>query len=160
MAVDLRRIVLAPKTDIVIGKWHNGKVPRAEFPMGKGPYRLGNSFQWCVIKFNVLGLECLVLVVLNLGKEKFEAVLGVTEGQLLRVLCSYEYHASEPGWHCHAACGNIQQLPVGYMRSPWMLRIPGAKAVHRRQDFKISDEISAQRAAFSYYRVGQRGPLI
>jgi hypothetical protein len=40
--------------------------------------------------------------VLNEAKQRFEAVLGAMMNTGLRVLCSYEWHASEPGWHCHA----------------------------------------------------------
>ncbi len=35
MGPRLRRIVGAPKTDIKLGAWHVGKVPRKDFPMAK-----------------------------------------------------------------------------------------------------------------------------
>jgi hypothetical protein len=97
MAVHLRQIVCAPKTNIKVGAWRAGKVPRADFPMAKSAYGLGNSFKWCVISFEALGAECRVLVVMNEPKQKYEAVLGVMASNSLRILCTYEYHPSEPG---------------------------------------------------------------
>jgi hypothetical protein len=110
----LRRIVGALKTDIKIGSWHTGKVPRRDFPMAKQAYSLGSAYRWRVISFLALGLECRVLIIFNLAKQKYEAILGALSGaETLRILCSYEYHAAEPGWHCHAACDDVSQVPLG-----------------------------------------------
>jgi hypothetical protein len=75
--VRLKDIIRAGKTDIKVGSWYAGKVPRAEFPIAKKAYGLGSSFKWCVIRFEALAAECRVLVVLNEAKQKYEAVLGV-----------------------------------------------------------------------------------
>ena len=45
--------------------------------MARGAYRLGNSFEWCVMTFEALGEICRVLLILNTAKQKFEAVFGV-----------------------------------------------------------------------------------
>ena len=103
--VRLQEIVRASKTEISVGEWHRGAVPRAAFSLTRRSYALGGSFEWCVIKFVALGHACRVLVVLNLSKQKYQAILGVESDGPLRVLCSYEYHAGEPGWHCHARAG-------------------------------------------------------
>ena len=160
MAVGLRQLVLAPKSDITLGRWHSGKVPKADFPMAKQAYGLGNSFRWSVIAFKTLGLECRALVVFNLGKQKFEAILGVMGGAVLRILCSYEYHASEPGWHCHATCDDVPKVPIGYMRGQWVNRRPAAKKTHRRQNFMIDSETTALRFAMKCYKIEPRGPLL
>jgi hypothetical protein len=129
--------------------------------MGRSAYGLGNSFRWCVVSFRALGLECRVLVVLNPAKEKFEAILGAMGSSgLLRVLCSYEYHASEPGWHVYAACDEISGLPVGYMRGPHIRRMPGARATHSRLDFHVKTESAAQHFAFEVYNIKAQGTLI
>ncbi len=94
--------------------------------MAKQAYGLGRSYRWCVLTFVALDIECRVLIVLNAGKQKFEAILGAMADERVRVLCSYEYHASEPGWHCHAACDELPAVPVGYMRGPWVRRLPAA----------------------------------
>ena len=157
----LRRIVRARKTDIKIGPWHSGKVPKKDFPIAKKAYGLGASFRWSVISFVALGVECRVLVTLNFVKEKYEAILGaIGSSETLHVLCSYEYHVGEPGWHCHAACDELSKVPLGYMRGPWVRRVPAARRTHSRQDFGISDETAAQRFAFACYKIETRGTLL
>jgi hypothetical protein len=128
--------------------------------MAKQSYGLGASYRWCVISFVALGVECRVLVICNFQKEKYEAILGAMVESALRVLCSYEYHASEPGWHCHAACDDVGRVPLGYMRGPWVRRIPKPQRPHRRVDFKISDEKSAQRFAYGCYGIETEGTLL
>ena len=73
----LREIIRAPKSEIEIGKWRAGKVPKSDFPLFKNAYNLGSAFKWNVITFQALGAECRVLVVFNAGKQKYEAILGV-----------------------------------------------------------------------------------
>lgn len=166
MAVNLRKIVLAPKTGISFGAWHNGKVPKTDFPIAKGAYNIGNSFEWCVIKFvaeigpEKTPVECRVLVVLHIAKQKFAAILGIMDGAMVRVLCSYEYHATEPGWHCHAACDDIGSVPAGFMRGPWVRRIPHPHRTHRSLDLNVFDRDSAKRKAQECYRIEVKGSLI
>ena len=101
-----------------------------------------------------------VLVVLNLAKQKIEAILGAIGQGLLRILCSYEYHAGEPGWHCHAACQDVTAVPPGYMRGPWVTRVPGAKRTHSRQDLGIADKTEARQFAFRCYKIEKQGSLL
>ena len=85
----LKEIVRAPKDDIKIGAWRSGKVPKADFPLAKGPYALGSSYKWNVITFQALGAEYRVLVVFHEAKEKYEAILGViAPSGVMSVLCS------------------------------------------------------------------------
>jgi hypothetical protein len=160
MILSLREIVSAKKTNISIGSWKSGKVPKADFPMAKQAYGLGNSYRWCVISFVAHSLDCRVLVVVNFQKQKFEAILGVMAGGALRILCSYEYHASEPGWHCHAACDEISKVPIGYLRGPWIKRVPAAKNPHRSLSFRVGTEKDAQRFAFECYEIHASGTLL
>lgn len=156
----MRKIVAAEKSAIKFGPWKNGKVPKADFPLAKGPYRLGSSFQWCVISFTALAQEMRVLVVMNRAKEKYEAVLGVMGPDGLRILCSYQYHAGEPGWHCHVTCDDARKVPPGIFRGPWVRRIPSAKKKHRRMDFGVDSPVSAVRLAQECYRIFEKGPLV
>jgi|SRR5215471_6326928 len=162
--VRLKEIIRAPKTNIKIGQWRSGKVPRADFPIARAAYRLGNSFNWCVIEFEALSAKCRVLVVINEGKQKFEAILGVMgPSSSLRILCSYECHPSEPGWHCHATHDDVDTLTHGVMRGPWIRRVPGARKVHRipkYPDFKISADDAAIHFAQRRYRIEEKGPLL
>jgi hypothetical protein len=158
--VRLQQIVRASKADIHIGPWHKGNVPKADFPIAKSAYGLGSSYQWCVIRFDALGFQCRVLVVLNAPKQKYEAILGASADGLLRILCSYEYHAAEPGWHCHASCGDVARVPMGFMRGPWVRRVPRAKATHNRLDFGVGDRDEAERFAIDFYGIETKGPLL
>jgi hypothetical protein len=156
----LRDIVAAPKSDIKIGAWRAGKVPKADFPIAKSPLRLGSSFQWCVITFQALSAEIRVLVLFNPMKEKYDAILGVMATGVVRVLCAYEYHATEPGWHVHATCDKASALPAGIFRGPWIRRIPAGGRHHRRKDFGIVDKQDALRFALDRYRIENKGPLL
>lgn len=159
----LKDIVRAPKDAIKVGEWHSGKVPKADFPIARSAYRLGNSFKWCVITFQALGAECRVLIVQHEAKQKYEAILGVMSTNGLRILCSYEYHASEPGWHCHATHDHVDTLSQGAMRGPWIKRVPGVRKIHRpqkHQNFKIGDATAAIRFAIDRYNIETKGPLL
>ena len=131
--------------------------------MAKAAYALGSSFRWCVITFEVLGSECRVLVVVNAPKQKYEAILGVMASNGLRILCSYEYHATEPGWHCHATHDDTSTLNFGCMRGPWIKRVPGARKVHRQNKhmkFSIGDEGMAILFAIDRYEIWEKGLLV
>jgi hypothetical protein len=107
-----------------------------------------------------------VLIVVNPSKERYEAILGVMSDGILRILCNYQYHAPEIGWHCHASCGDIAGIPVGFMRGPWVRRIPKPKSTHKRLDFGISDgSVDARRdvatkLAIDRYRIEAQGSLL
>lgn len=158
--VELRDVVRAVKTEVSIGPWRNGKVPRSDFPMGKKPYGIGRSFGWCVITFSALGESFRVLVVLNPGKQIYRAMLAVECGKDLRIVCSYEYHAGEDGWHCHACCDDLESIPVGVQRGPWIRRRPGAGRTHRRQNFGVVSQFDAIRVAIDHYGLDTPGALI
>ena len=158
--IRLQEIVRSSKSDIQVGGWHQGRVPRAEFPIAKSSYDLGRSFRWCVIKFVALDNHCRVLVVLNEPKQKFQAFLGVFADTRLRILCCHEFHAGEPGWHCHAVCGEVTKVPEGFMRGPWVRRLPHAKRTHRRLNFGVNDLDAAKRVAIDRYKIWTRGPLV
>ncbi len=156
----LRQIINADKTEIKVGAWRRGKVPKADFPCAKRAYGLSNSFEWCVIDFTALGAKCSVLVVLNQAKEKYQAILGVLTDAQLRILCTYEFHATEPGWHCHASCDEMDEVPRGFMRGPWVRRMPRPIRTHRRQVFGINNHREAERFAFDCYKIRTKGDLL
>ncbi len=158
--IRLQDVVRASKTGIQVGPWRQGRVPKADFPIAKGSYDLGRSYQWCVIKFDALDFQCRVLVVLNAPKQKFQAILGVAAEARLRILCCHEFHAGEPGWHCHASCGEVSKVPEGFMRGPWVRRLPAASRTHRRLNFEALDLDSAKRIAIDRYKIWARGTLV
>jgi hypothetical protein len=104
-----------------------------------------------------------VLIVQHEAKQKYEAILGVMSANGLRILCSYEYHASEPGWHCHATHDDVDTISCGAMRGPWIKRVPGMRKIHRPQkhrNFKIGDSDTAIRFAVRRYKIEKKGPLL
>ena len=156
----LRTLIAAPKSGIRIGSWHNGKVPRADFPIARKAYGLGASFEWCIISLQPLGAEVRVLVIFHAGKQKYEAIFGVMSTNGARILCSYQYHPGEPGWHCHATCDDATQIPAGIFRGPWVSRIPRPNQPHRRNVFGINDRERAVRFAQDVYGIFQKGDLL
>lgn len=156
----VRDVIASEKTDIVLSKWKSGKVSRADFPLSKAKgraYRLGASFRWRVISFSALGEAFKVLVLLDEGRHFYRAVLAQVVGSDLRILCQHEYHATDPGWHCHISSGPVSIIPTGIMRGPWVRRWPKRGGSHR--EFNI-DESSAVAKAQSVYRIHERGLLL
>src|SRR3546814_16446394 len=106
----LQDLINAPKSDVHVGEWKKGKIPRADFPLSRArskDYKYSSAYDWCVIRFRALGADCRVRVLLREGREIYYATLGVVEGGDTKILCSYEYHGTEPGWHCHVKCGDV-----------------------------------------------------
>lgn len=156
----LRAIVAAGKTGIKVGAWRNGKVPKADFPIARNALRLGQAFEWCVVTFQALGQEVRVLVLFNIGKAKYDAILGVMANGMVRILCDYQFHSTEPGWHVHATCDSATRIPGGIFRGPWVKRIPAARSKHRCNEFGISNQSEALRFALIRYRIEEKGPLL
>lgn len=80
-------------------------------------YHFGKAYRWRLIKFESCGLKCRILLLLNLEKEIFRARLGVDDSGDTIVLCDHEFHASEPGWHCHFTLDDIDLAVPGAARS-------------------------------------------
>ena len=76
-AVHLKDVIRAPKDNIKVGQWRSGKVPKADFLSRGAPTDSVVHSKWTVIQFQAQGVECRVLVVVNHGKQNYEAILGV-----------------------------------------------------------------------------------
>jgi len=149
--VNLKEVIRSPKTNVKIGEWHIGHVPRSKFPMSRArtkSYRFGPDWKWRLVTFEVAGNLCRILLLLNESKEIYRARLAVEmEGDML-VLCEHEYHATEAGWHCHLTLEPISSAPVGaarYGKTKWP-RHPS------RMDFGVTKEnalsVAAKRFCF------------
>jgi hypothetical protein len=158
--MDLREVISAEKANIKIGPWKAGKIPKLDFPLSKSAYRLGNSYRWCVVSFEALGGVFKCAVIFNAGKKKYEALLGFMVNQTLKILCSFQFHEGEPGWHCHASCDPESNQTPGLLRGPWVTRIPAARAPHRRMDFGVDTEDRAVQFALRRYRIETKGSLL
>ena len=158
--MELRSVIAAAKVNIKVGSWKNGKIPKSDFPIAKSAYRLGNSYRWCIVGFDAMDETFRCAVVFNAGKVKYEAIFGFLVNQTLKILCSYQFHEGEPGWHCHATCKADANSTPGLMRGPWITRIPAASSRHRRMSFGVDGEDKAVQIALARYRIETKGPLL
>jgi len=117
--MNLKEVIKAEKTGLDVGKWNDGHIPRSAFPLSKvkdKSYKFGPSYSWRVMKFSCLGNKCRVLIILNEGKQIFRARLGIDKDGDMVVLCEYEFHSSEPGWHCHFTLADLESIEPGAAR--------------------------------------------
>jgi hypothetical protein len=158
--MNIADVVRAPKTDIHISDWHSGHIPRASFPLSQARsknYKFGPSYKWRVVTFDCLRNSFRLLILFNEDKEIYRATLAVEADGDLVVFCQYEYHASEPGWHCHVTFREADTLPRGVTRSH-LRRWPGAGAVPSRPDFGVR-QATAVGLATARFRVSTPGDL-
>lgn len=116
----LKDIIKAEKSAFDYGKWQTGHIPRHAFPQSKvkeASYKLGPAYRWRVVRFTAMGERIRVKIVLNQSKEIFRAKLGVEVGGDMVVLCEHEFHASEPGWHCHFTTKPLDSVVPGTVRT-------------------------------------------
>ncbi len=125
MCCGLKEILKSPKTNVQIGSWSTGHVPRNKFPLSRARskhYRFGPDYQWRIVTFEAAGNSCRILILLNEYKETYRARLAVEKDGDMLVLCEHEYHATEAGWHCHVTSEPISSAPVGaarYGKTKW-----------------------------------------
>jgi hypothetical protein len=154
----LKSIIRGAKTNLDVGKWVRGHIPRNVFPMSRVKdkrYKYGPEYAWRVVKFEAEGHQCRILILLNEDKEILRARLGVEVNGDMVVLSDFEFHASEPGWHCHVALKPISQLGSGAARhnaKKW----PKASS---RNEFGV-DAASALSVVAKYYNFQAQGELI
>lgn len=155
----LRGLVGAPKASVNTGSWRKGEIPRSQWPSRRAKakaYRYGPLYQWRIITFGAKGYDCRVLLLFNESKQIFRARFGVMVGGDTVTVCDYEWHASEPGWHCHAKCDDLTSLDAATNRFGSM-RIPKAAGYHRRNTFQFrKSPLTAQIAfncAISVFRI-------
>lgn len=79
-------------------------------------YKFGPDYSWRLVRFDALGNQCRILILLNESKEIMRARMGVERSGDMVVLCEYEYHASEPGWHCHLTLEDTDAATAGAAR--------------------------------------------
>jgi hypothetical protein len=156
--VNIKDLIRADKTDLDTGKWAKGHIPRAAFPLSKlkdKKYKYGPEYSWRVIKFKAESASCRVLVWFNSSKEILRARLGVEVNGDMVVLCDHEFHASEPGWHCHVTFEDVATRTPGVARNTtkWPRTIkPAAR-------FGVT-EANALTIVSEFFRLKSQGELI
>lgn len=163
--METKTLITAPKMQLRTGEWKRGPIPRSQWPSRRAKskaYKFGPRYQWRIITFIACGYDCRVRILLNVEAQIFRATFGVTEDGETKVICDYEWHASEPGWHCHARCGPVAEIDAAKNRFG-SIRLPSARNFHRRQDFKFGNteinEVTAFNCAVTVFRIRQGGDL-
>jgi hypothetical protein len=149
-----QNIRVADKAVTDWGKWQTGGMPASAFPLSRRrgrSYRLGSAYRWRLIRFDALGSSFRLLLAFSLEKQQYRATLALDLDRDMSVVASYEFHGTHPGWHVAAACGDIENIPLGVMVGPWQRRIPNARHVHRNVDFTITDDNSALETAAEFF---------
>lgn len=164
--MDIREIVASAKSDIDVGQWASGEMKRGLWPSRRAKakaYRFGPSYSWRIITFKVDDRDCRVRILLNESKRICKVKLGVTSDGETLVLCEYEFHASEPGWHCHVRCDEIDTLDPTKTRFGSQ-RIPAAGTYHRRDEFVFKNQpitkVTAFNCACSFFGIKTQGALL
>lgn len=148
------------KTATNLGKWEDGKVPARVFPLHGGGVPFGGKCRWRVLALSSDGHDLKLLVVINIEKQVFMAVLGEIVDTKLYVIASLESHATHPGVHCHASCARNLPAYSGSMRFPGMEALPRERAKCRRKPGWT--ERVAWETAIKFYRITEtkNGDLI
>lgn len=84
-----------------------------------------------------------MVVAVNFEKQEYYVHLGEVCGGDTRMLASYEFHSTHPGWHLHAGCGDISLIPVGRYKGPWRRNIPRDWRTCRRTDWDVATREAA-----------------
>jgi hypothetical protein len=141
----LKDVIRADKVVTDWGEWASGKMPRTAFPLSRSRqnfYRLG-SYRWRIIQFEALGETFRVLVCLHEDKEQYRAFLGMDCGQDTKLISTYEFHGTHPGWHSLMTHKPLDQVPGGIRKGPWQSRVPSARNWHRRRAFGVAEQTAA-----------------
>ena len=153
--------IRAEKTGVDEGIWQSGHVTPAAFPMSKARkkhLKFGPDYKWRLVKFTCLGLRCRVLILFNGGKLICRSTFAVEQDNDLVILCTHEYHANHPGWHCHVATAPHERVAPGVFRTG-QKRWPKAKARHSRIEYGIT-QASALAHVATRYQFQAQGSLV
>jgi hypothetical protein len=163
----LKDIIRAEKEIVSAGVWAVGKMSRSAFPMSKArgnAYRLGNR-EWRVVVFKALARECRLLITVSSSKHQYQAWLGLItstgDTKIIAQLELHGLHGGHGGWHVHAACGPIEDVPSGIRRGPWIKRLKRGDTYLSRHPFDFG-RADAFATACRFYRldVGKTGTLL
>jgi hypothetical protein len=138
----LRDVILAKKSRVSYGDWKSTPMPRNLFPLTKSgtkTLRFRTGYDWCLVTFTALSSDFRLLVAVNVLKEQYYAHLGMMCGGDTRMLGSFEFHGTHPGWHLHACCDDVLLIPVGRYEGPWRKMLPRTHSSCRRKTFGINE---------------------
>ncbi len=152
----VRDFLRAKKTVTKAGSWKDGKMPRTAFPLvGTRSLRLSGGWEWRVDQIEgANSSDCRLLIAIREDVEACQAYLSIRRGSDYAVIARLEYHATHPGWHCHAECGSVDDVPVGVIQTSRLRRLPNARAYHRRR--AQVTRLDVLNVVYSVLRVSER----
>lgn len=153
----VREIIRSTKGNRQLGKWAVGAMPKTAFPLSKSgskAYKLGNR-RWRVVTFDACGVSCRLLINYHPTLSQYQAMLGIDIGGDTKVLVCLEHHPTHKPWHAHVCCDDIENVPSGIKRGPWVKSI-NALGLKHRMPCPATDE-SAFNRAVSFFRLDRDG---
>jgi hypothetical protein len=154
LAMRARELISGPKILTKAGDWKTGKMTRNAFPLSRTRnFQLGVRWTWRVDMLEIDGNECRLLTAFEPSKNGFLAWLSYRRGDSYTMVARLEFHGSEPGLHCHSSCDDLHNVQVGVVKPYPSVRLPSARAKHRRDQFSMMTEASALSTSFGFFRV-------
>jgi hypothetical protein len=157
-----QELILKPKPIVKAGDWKSGqRMSKTVFPLSPTrPFQLGPKWTWRVDVLDCDGVECRLLTAFEPMKQTYIAWLSYAKGGGYTLAVRLEFHGDEPGWHCHSCCGPVSNIPVGIVKPLGTMRIPKARAFHRRTAYDMT-ESDALAKSFKFFRVqAEAGTMI
>lgn len=147
----LKDVIRLEKKIVSYGRWSNGDIDRASWPLRRKKLKFSPDWQWRVVSLHAGEREFRVLLQLNPLLEKFHAMLGEVRGDQLAVLCSHDLHTSHSNWHCHVATGDIDRVLPGMTRDRDTFRFWPSYTGECTEEFDVTPH-SAMKIASELYR--------
>jgi hypothetical protein len=156
-AMKPKDVIRRPKVVTKPGEWKvvtgKAKMPAGAFPLSRSfSVQLGRGWHWRVDHLAGGGTSLRILISFNLDIEQYRAWLAMPRGDANVIVAQLEFHGDHPGWHCHVACCDLEDVEVGQGRPRSAARIPGSSCKHRRQTFDMTESAALARA-FNFFRV-------
>ena len=153
-------VIRADKSDVKIGPWDEGAVPRAKFPLTRNKLSLGRGWKWRIVTFSALGHDFVVLIAMSEEKESYRATLAMKFEKTLKVVCFHELHTDHWNWHCHLIRGNVHDTFPGVLRDKNLMSVwPTFSKSECTVPFDV-DEGSALTLAAARYRFAKGGGFL
>ena len=156
----LRHIILSDKENLSLGSWAQGLLPRSTFPLsrsGNRAYRPGNR-RWRLVTFDTNGCSFRLLINYSAKLGQYQAWLGLIDGGGTKVVAQLEKHPTHKGWHIHAACDVLSDVPTGIIRGPWLRHLDRARRAEEADPAAMTDD-TAFAVAQRFFRLDKVPPL-
>jgi hypothetical protein len=157
MSMRPKDLVRLPKVVIEAGSWKvvtgRAKMPTTAFPLSKNfSVQLGRNYHWRVDVVRARDVDYRILTAYQPDFEEYRSWLAVPRGNAHTVVAQLEFHGTHPGWHCHIACCDVDDVEVGQGHPRSAMRFPGGNNKHRRLNFDMTDSVALAKA-FNFFSV-------